>query len=79
MTKSQFLDVLMNPDNYIGVQVVMYNGFPQMFTAKIFYCTPDKIYYTYKDFFGSDRYGVINNENYLLAQFKYCSKREKVL
>lgn len=79
MTRSQFYDILMNPDNYTGVNIIMYYGFPQEIHAQIFYCTPDRIYYTYEDCFGLDRYGSVNAENYLLCQFSHCSTSEKVL
>lgn len=79
MTKSQFYDVLMNPDSYTGVKIIMYCGFPQQFNAQIFYCTPDRIYYTYEDWRGLDAYGTITKDNYILAQFRHCVKSEKVL
>lgn len=79
MTRSQFYDVLMNPDSYTGCNIVMYKDFPCCLYAQIFYCTPDKIYYTYNDDFGVDRYGTVTIDNYLLCQFVHLQKGENVL
>lgn len=78
MTKTQFLDVLFNPDSYIGVSIIVCSGYPFARVGKIFYCTPDSIVYEY-DYFDNKRYDTITKDNYLLCQFKYCSKSEKVL
>ena len=77
MTKSQFVDVLCNPDNYIGCQLVIYHGFPCVFEARIFYTTPDKIVYCYNDFNGCDAYGTITEDNYILCQFKHLHDRQR--
>ena len=79
MTKGQFYDVLMNPDSYTGVQVVMCAGYPFGRTGKIFYTTPDSIVYEYTDYFDNVRYDTITINNYLLAQFKHLQNKKKVL
>ena len=55
MTKGQFYDVLMNPDSYTGVQVVICAGYPFGRSGKIFYTTPDSIVYEYTDYFDNVR------------------------
>ena len=79
MTKGQFYDVLMNPDNYTGVEVSICSGYPFGRTGRIFYCQPDCIVYEYKDSFDNIRYDTITIHNYLLCQFKHLQARQKVV
>lgn len=79
MTKSQFYDVLMNPDNYIGCDIVICCGYPFQRTGKVFYCQPDAIVYQYSDGFDNIRYDTITEHNYLICQFKHLQDRQRVV
>ena len=79
MTKGQFYDVLMNPDNYTGCEITVCAGYPFGRTGKIFYTTPDSIVYEYTDYFDNIRYDTITKDNYILCQFKHLQARKKVI